>query len=134
MARLPATILLLSSAPVVRAVIAEVLDQAGHVVLATGDLGRAVDILAETPIDLLITHPYVESIPGHQAARYLRERNPRMAILIVAGLPADDRIEIRAELENFEIFPAPFPVAQLVEKVEAILKQRESSSDSAQRA
>lgn len=121
MPRLPATILLLSSAPVVREVIAEALDRVGHVVLATGDLGRAVEILAETPVDLLVTNPYVEGIPGHQAAKYLRERNPGMPVLFVAGLPADDRIEIRAELEHFEIFPAPFPVAELVEKVARIL-------------
>src|SRR5271163_3636256 len=99
-----ATILLLSSEPVVRSVMAEVLDRAGYVVLATGGLGRAVEILDETPIDLLITHPYVENIPGHEAARYLRGRNPQMAILIVAGLLDDDRLIIRELLEEFETF------------------------------
>jgi hypothetical protein len=49
-----------------------------------------------------------------------------MSILELAGLPADDRIRIRAELERFEIYPAPFPVAELVEKVAAMLKQRAS--------
>lgn len=121
MPKLPATILLLSSEPVVRTVLAEALDKAGHVVLATGDLGRATEILAETPVDLLITHPYIESMPGHLAARYLRERNPRMATLFVAGLPADDRVQIRAELEKFEIFPEPFDVAQMVERVARLL-------------
>jgi len=121
---LPATILLLSSEPVARAVISEALTVAGHVVLATGDLGNAVKILAETPVDLLIVNPYIGNIPGHEAAKYLRGKNPPMSILELAGLPADDRIQIRAELEKFEIFPPPFPVAGLVEKVAQILKAR----------
>jgi DNA-binding response OmpR family regulator len=121
---LPATVLLLSSEPVARAVVAEALTVAGHVVLATGDLGSAVEILAETPVDLLIISPYIGNIPGHEAARYLRGKNPSMSALELAGLPADDRIQIRAELEKLEIFPAPFPVAALVEKIAAMLKTR----------
>jgi DNA-binding response OmpR family regulator len=118
---LPATILLLSSEPVARAVVSEALTVAGHVVLATGDLGNAVKILAETPVDLLIISPYIGNIPGHEAAKYLREKNPAMLVLELAGLPADDRILIRAGLERFEIFPTPYRVADLVEKVAAVL-------------
>lgn len=124
MAQPPATILLLSSEPVARAVVAEALTIAGHVVLATGDLGTAVDTLAETPVDLLMISPYIGNIPGHEAAKYLRGKNPSMSVLELAGLPADDRILIRAHLEKFEIFPDPYPVAELVEKVAAVLKKR----------
>ncbi len=123
MAQLPATILLLSSEPVARAVVAEALTVAGHVVLPAGDLGNAVEVLAETPVDLLIISPYIGNIPGHAAARYLRGKNPSMSILELAGLPADDRIQIRAELEKFEIFPAPFPLGELVEKVAQVLER-----------
>lgn len=120
---LPATILLLSSEPVARAVVSEALTVAGHVVLGTGDLGNAVKILAETPVDLLIISPYIGNIPGHEAAKYLHEKNPSMLVLELAGLPSDDRILVRAELEKFELFPAPYPVVDLVSKVAAMLKQ-----------
>jgi DNA-binding response OmpR family regulator len=122
-----ALLLLLSSEPVVRKVVSEALETAGYVVRATGDLGSAVDLLAASPVDLLITHPYVEGIPGHQAARYLREKHPAMKILIVAGVPDDDRIFIRAGLEHFEIFPAPFSAAELVATVDAILASRDAA-------
>jgi DNA-binding response OmpR family regulator len=123
MAQLPATILLLSSEPVARTVVSEALTVAGHVVLATGDLGSAVDLLAETPVDLLIISPYIGNIPGHEAARYLRGKNPSMSVLELAGLPADDRVLIRANLEKFELFPAPYPLADLVKKVAAVLSK-----------
>jgi DNA-binding NtrC family response regulator len=122
-----AMILLLSSEPVVRAVIREALEKAGYTVLATGSLGAAVEAIAYSSIDLLITHPYIENIPGHEAAKYLRSKNPhRMAVLIVAGLLDDDRLQFRADLEKFEIFPPPFTVAQLIHKVEEVLKTPQS--------
>lgn len=45
-------------------------------------------------------------MPGNEAAKYLRERNPHMAVLVVAGLLDDDRYTYRADLENFRKFPA----------------------------
>ncbi|HEY1946562.1 MAG TPA: response regulator [Bryobacteraceae bacterium] len=118
----PATILLLGSEPVLRTVIGEVLDQAGYVVLSKGDLGSAVDALAEINVDLLITHPYIANISGHKAAQYLLTKNPRMGVLIVGGLLDDDRLTYRAELEQFEIFPKPFAAAELVKKVKEVLQ------------
>jgi len=118
-------ILLLGSEPVLRAVMKEVLEQAGYVVLATGNLGTAVDMLADGKIDLLITHPYIDSIAGHEAAKYLRGKNPQMGVLFVAGLLDDDRLRYRADLAGFDVFPAPFTAAQLIEKVEEVLKSTE---------
>jgi two-component system phosphate regulon response regulator OmpR len=114
-------ILLLSSEPRVRAVIKDVLQRAGHVVFATGNLGTAVDALDDYKIELLITHPYVDSITGYDAAKYLREKNPHMGILIVTGFLADDRLQY-PRLEGFEIFPPPYDAAPLVQKVAAVLK------------
>ena len=117
-------ILLLSSEPVVRSVMKETLEQAGYVVVATGGFGAAVDTVVRCKVELLITHPYVDSIPGHEAAKYLRKRSPwEMEVLIVAGLLEDDRLQIREELERFEVFPRPFTAAQLIAKVKEILTQ-----------
>jgi DNA-binding NtrC family response regulator len=115
-------ILLLASEPVFRSVLKEVLEQAGHVVLATGSLGAAVARLKDSGIDLLITHPYVDNITGHEAAKYLRTKNPGMGVLIVAGLLDDDRLQYRASLEEFQIFPPPFTAAQLIKTVGEVLK------------
>src|SRR5271165_5896726 len=95
---LESTILLIISEPLVRLVIQEVLERAGYLVMATGDLGTAVDRTSECKPDLLIISPYVETISGHQAAKYLQARCPKMRILMVAGLLADDRLQYRAEL------------------------------------
>src|ERR1700722_10181038 len=111
-------ILLLDSEPLVRAVLKEILENAGHVVLATGSLGVAVQELARCQVDLLITHPYVNNIPGHEAAKYLRTRcRQKLPVLIVAGFLKDERLQYRAAQEGFELFPPPYTAAQLLEEV-----------------
>jgi DNA-binding NtrC family response regulator len=115
-------ILLLDSEPVIRSVMKDVLEQAGYVVVATGGLGEAVKRLADGKIDLLITRPYVANISGHEAAKYLRARNPSMEVLVIAGLLDDDRLRYRADIERFEVFPKPFTAAELLAKVAEVLK------------
>ncbi len=115
------TILLLISEPVVRQVLREVLERAGYVVMATGDLGVAVDRMGECKPDLLLISPYVETISGHEAAKYLHSRCPSMRVLMVAGLLADDRLQYRAELEKMAIFPQPFSAADLLATVKEVL-------------
>jgi DNA-binding NtrC family response regulator len=117
-----ATILLLSSEPLVRTILTEALRNGGYVVEATGSFGAAVDLLADGGIDLLIIRPHVDSISGYEAAKYLHARNPDMAVLIVAGLPDDERIQYRDDLEGFKRFPPPFTAAQLLDKVDEVLK------------
>ena len=124
-----ATILLLSSEPVVRSVMKEALEHVGYIVLATGELGGAVDWLTSADVDLLITHPYIDNISGHEAAKYLRSKKPhKMAVLIVAGLLDDDRLQYRAELEEFKIFPPPFAASQLIEEVGKVLSVSQERS------
>ena len=115
------TILLLMSDPLVRAVVCETLESAGYLVVPTGDLGSALDWLKQCTPDLLITRSYVSSLPGHEAASYLRAKRPLMRVLILGGLLDDDRLRNRVTLAGFDVFPKPYSGAQLVEKVKEIL-------------
>jgi len=40
---------------------------------------------------------------------------------MVGGLLEDDRLQRRLTLVGFEVFPKPFPAAQLIEKVKTLL-------------
>ena len=115
------TILLLVSDPVVRSVLKETLEHEGYTVLASGDLGQAVDRLKEVSPDLLITRTYVEGLTGHDAAIYLRSKCLQMKVLIVGGLLDDERLQDRELLQGFEVFPKPYSKAELLEKVKEVL-------------
>lgn len=51
-----------------------------------------------------------------------------MAVLIVAGLLDDDRIQYRAELQEFNIFSPPFTAFQLTEEVGKVLSVSQERS------
>ncbi|HVW87418.1 MAG TPA: hypothetical protein VHB50_22180, partial [Bryobacteraceae bacterium] len=76
--------------------------------------------------DLLVIRPQISSMPGHDAAVYLRTKIPGIPVLIVGGLPDDDRILNRETAERFEIFPRPFQASELLEKVKEVLAPRSS--------
>jgi DNA-binding response OmpR family regulator len=120
---LTTTILLLVSDPLVRAVLKETLETVGYTVLDMGDLGTAVERLKNCLPDLLITRTYIQSLTGHDAAVYLRNKCPKMRVLIVGGLLDDDRLRIRESLQGFEVFPKPYTAAELLGKVREVLNK-----------
>ena len=117
------TILLLVSDPVVRSVLEETLECEGYTVLPTGDIGGAVDLLKRCRPDLLITRTYVESLPGYDAAIFLREHCVTMRVLILGGLLHDDRLQYREALKGFAVFPKPYTAAELLQKVKDVLSE-----------
>ncbi len=118
-----AIIMLLDSERVMRASIRDALEEAGYMVITAGDLGKAVDRLEEMRPDLLITRPYINSMPGWMAAEYLRTKHHGLPVLIVAGFMEDDRTEVRNAIEDFFTFPAPFRRADLLAEVKKVLDQ-----------
>ena len=115
------SILLLVSDSLVLSVMQETLEREGYLVFPAGELGTAVNWLKDTKPDLLITRTYISGMPGHEAAKYLRNKCPHMRVLMVGGLLEDDRLQYRMALERFEVFPKPYTSAQLIEKVKEVL-------------
>jgi DNA-binding NtrC family response regulator len=103
-----ALILLLDSESAMRATLRDALEGAGHMVVTASDLGEAVDRLNEAASNLLIIRPYINSMPGHVAANYLRRIQNGLPVLIVSGFMDDDRTNIRNVLQDFQTFPKPF--------------------------
>lgn len=118
---MPNTILLLVSDALVRSVLQDTLEHAGYTVLAVGSLGSAVDRLKEATPDLLITRTYVEGMPGHDAAMYLRTKCHGLRVLMLGGLLDDDRLKYRMSLSGFDVFPKPYSPAEMLQKVKEIL-------------
>jgi CheY-like chemotaxis protein len=120
---LKTTILLLVSDPVVLSVLTETLEGEGYMVLATANLGQAVDRLKRCEPDLLITRTYVQGLPGHDAATYLRTKCTQMRVLLVGDLLDDARLQYRESLAGFEVYPKPYTAADLLQKVKDVLSK-----------
>jgi DNA-binding response OmpR family regulator len=115
------TILLLCSDTDVLHILQHALEDTGYVILPAKNLGSAVDQLADCKPDLLVIRPYLESMSGHQAALYLRTKCNGLPVLMVGGMPDDDRVVYRETLRRIELFPKPFRVPEFLEKVAAML-------------
>jgi DNA-binding response OmpR family regulator len=116
-------ILLLCSDIDVRLAVQNILDREGYAVLAAGDLGLAVDRLDEDPgIALLIVCSHIDSMTGHDAAMYLRNRRNGLRVLMLTGWPEDDGLRLREQTELFSVFPKPFAAADLIAQVKAMLQ------------
>jgi two-component system cell cycle response regulator CpdR len=119
-----ATILLVASDSLVRVVIQEALEHSGYSVFAAGELGTAMDKLKESTPDLLMVTPYVEDISGYQAARFIRTKCPGLRVLVVGGLIDDDRLQNRLTLAEFDVFPKPYSLTDLLQKVKDVLPEK----------
>ncbi len=105
-----------------RHVLTDALRGAGYLVVVAADLGEAVDRLREVRPHLLITRPYISSMPGQTAAVYLRTKCRGLPVLIVAGYMEEDRVRSQTSIEDFHIFPPPFSQEDLIEGVKAALQ------------
>jgi DNA-binding response OmpR family regulator len=126
-----ATILLLDSDSVMRAALHDAFQSAGYLVVPAGDLGEAIDRVDEMRPDLLVIRPYINSMPGHIAATYLRTRRHGLPVLIVAGFVDDDRLNVQNAVEEFYTFPKPFSRDELLTNVRDVLHAIRSKAQSA---
>ena len=104
-----------------RNVMRDRLSSQGYLVETAADLGTAVDRIREAAPDLLIIRPYINSMPSHEAVKYLRTKVRGLKVLMVGGLMDDPRITYNQELENITMFPKPFTAEQLFEAVKTAL-------------
>ena len=117
-----AVILLLDSDPQMRAVLRDALASSGSLVVTAGDLGEAVDRVNEMRPDLLITRPYINSMPGRMAADYLRGKRHGLPVLIVSGFLDADQTNIQNTVDDFYVFPKPFSRDELLAKIRDVLE------------
>ena len=111
-----AILLLLDSASVMRDALRDLFQSAGYLV------GAAVDRLGEIKPDLLITRPYINSMPGEMAANYLRSKRPGLPVLIVGGFMDDDRVRVQNAIAEFHTFPKPFSREELLAELRDVLE------------
>jgi DNA-binding response OmpR family regulator len=131
------TILVLGSEPTIRNAIRDALQGAGYFVITAQNVSVAEQRSKECRPDLLIVRHYTEYMGGHEAAVYLRRSLPGIPVLILGGILDHPDLEVRASAYGFEIFPQPYPAAELIAKVrETLLKapRREAPPHGSERA
>jgi len=121
------TVLVIDDEPVLRALIAEVLTEAGYRVLEAGDGASGLRLLeGGARIDLLVTDVGLPGgMNGRQVADAARQSRPDLRILFITGF-ADTAVVGKAGpwgglAAGMGVLAKPFPVASLTAKVREML-------------
>ncbi|WP_122224227.1 response regulator [Pseudomonas syringae group genomosp. 3] len=118
------TILVVDDEPAVRLLIAELLEDLGHVVLQAEKGSDALVILqSKAAIDLLITDVGLPGgMNGRQVADAARDVRPDLKVLFVTGY-AENAVLAHDTLEpGMHVLPKPFAIAELISRVTALLE------------
>jgi len=113
------TILVAEDDPTVRELAVRLLGQAGYRVLTAGDGQDAVEqhAAAEQPIALTLLDMVMPRLGGREAARRIRERDPRARILFVSGYAPEEA----GPAPDADHLMKPYDAATLLSRVRTIL-------------
>jgi PAS domain S-box-containing protein len=116
-------ILVVEDEPLVRAVIVDALEEAGHQVLEAEDGTAGLCVLRQDgPVDLLITDVGLPGINGREFADASRALDPSLPVLFVTGYAHAATGDDDWLAPGMEIVTKPFAVDTLTERVRRILE------------
>lgn len=109
-----AKILLVEDEPLIREIMAEVLEEEGFDVTATCTADEAAILLAENGFAVLLTDVTMPgSIDGIGLAEHAREVHPGLPVVFVSGRP-DSEVRARRFAGPVAFFAKPYDIATLV--------------------
>jgi CheY-like chemotaxis protein len=118
---MPARILVVDDEPMVRALIARALTDAGYEVVAVANGRAALDAAqgAEVGFDLIVTNSYMPGLTGAQLVSRVREDFPDLPILHVDDIGRRGRLgDLPSDIPTIY---KPFSIASLKEAVRKLL-------------
>jgi PAS domain S-box-containing protein len=124
------TVLVVEDEELVRAVIREILEDAGYTVLGARHGRQALELAAayEGPIDLLVTDLVMPELGGRELAAELARARPSTGVIFMSGYP-DDAVVAHGVLEaDASFLQKPFTHDELARKVRDVLDSQHSRS------
>jgi signal transduction histidine kinase/ActR/RegA family two-component response regulator len=122
-----ATVLVVDDDPDVRDLIGTALESLGYDVIAAANGRAALETLAQTAdIDCLLVDYAMPGMTGAEVARRARQKRPQLRVLYTTGYADSQAVE--ALLRDAPLLRKPFKLAELAEKMHAVLKLGEPAA------
>jgi two-component system cell cycle sensor histidine kinase/response regulator CckA len=114
------TVLVVDDEPLVRKMVALMLEQEGFSVLTAGNGPDAIHLSRshEGAIDLLVSDVRMPLMDGCTLARELQALNPALPVLLISGHCESEMDEPRG---RFPLLPKPFSMKSLLDQVSGLL-------------
>lgn len=118
------TILLIDDDPHVRSGFTRALRQAGHEVHASDSGAQALQLLQDTPIDLVLSDVLMEGMSGLELLRRVRAIAPELPVVLLTGRPSEDERDAAHALGAQALLAKPIRIAELLEAIARAISQR----------
>ncbi len=120
----PARILIIDDEPSIRFVLKHALKHEGYIINTATNGVEALNILAETPQDLLLLDLYMEPIDGLQVLNVVKEQDPDIAVIIITAHSSVESAVEALRLGAFDYLFKPTTPDTVRQRVEAGLQHR----------
>jgi DNA-binding response OmpR family regulator len=118
------SILVVDDEPVITDVVSRYLERAGYATRVAGDGLEALRVAGDAPPDLVVLDLLLPGLDGLDVMRQLHEHRRTPVILLTAKGEATDRIAgLRLGADDYVV--KPFSPAELVARVDAVLRRRD---------
>ena len=100
----------------------------GYEIFEAVDGLDAIELLDRTGLqpDLLVTDVVMPNLGGHELARHMQQRQPRLRVLYMTGYTDDPALHLGLNQGSFSVLSKPFRPEQLARAVRALLDAPES--------
>jgi two-component system, OmpR family, response regulator ResD len=118
------SILVVDDEPVITDVVSRYLERAGYTTRVAADGFEALRLAGDTAPDLVVLDVLMPGLDGLEVMRELHETRPTRVILLTAKGEASDRIAgLQSGADDYVV--KPFSPAELVARVDAVLRRAE---------
>jgi nitrogen-specific signal transduction histidine kinase/ActR/RegA family two-component response regulator len=117
-------IMLVEDDDAVRELTTRILERVGFNVAIADTPEIALELLAETRYDLLITDVVMPGMGGRELADRAREHDPGLRVLFISGYTSDEVLRRGVQEDDVDFLNKPFASNQLSDKVQDILNRK----------
>jgi len=118
------TILVVDDEPVLRKLNAHILASQGYVVIEAPTAAKALELLAEESVDLVITDVFMPKMNGYELAEQMAQDYSSVAIQLISGCGGEKQQSAEAEQLNAQLLQKPFAAEKLLAHVRERLDNR----------
>jgi CheY-like chemotaxis protein len=116
------TVLLVEDEPVIRKLVASMLERQGYAVFTAGEPNEALALASElTEIDLLVTDVVMPGMNGPELAAQLVAGRPGLPVLFISGYPADAIAGRRLVPDSAAVLRKPFGANELFSAIATVV-------------
>ena len=112
-----------------RRMLAQILTRNGYTVSEARNGRVALQVLAETPIDIVVTDMIMPEMEGVETIRYLRREYPAIKIVAISGggiSSADSYLEIAKKMGVHRTLAKPFTPEELMTAIQEAAAHQEN--------